>query len=344
MNLKQELDARVEQGLISMAPSEDGLLLYNYANRCVFEKAWDQFTLMARGLVLDEAGNVIARPWPKFFNLGERTDQLPSETPELATKYDGSLVIAFCHQGTWRAITRGSWYNPQTEAAKRWLHRPDPSGHALNPDLTHMFEIVAPWNRIVVSYDTERLILLGAVVTKTGEDLSYSASRKYGLLHGLECAEFVSKPISEVDLTGKFSNQEGYVARFSNGYRVKLKFSEYFRLHKMVTGLSVKAIWEELAGNREVLSLEQLPDEFSDWYFTQRQQLQDAFRDIKADCDYLFNKVGTQPNRRAYAEAFLKYKDRSSILFNLLDGKDPAPEIWKRVKPSAHQVFKVDEN
>lgn len=43
------------------------LTVYNYTNSCQYTRAWTPVTTAARGLVVDDAGNVIARPWAKFF-------------------------------------------------------------------------------------------------------------------------------------------------------------------------------------------------------------------------------------------------------------------------------------
>lgn len=45
-------------------------------------------------------------------------------------------------------------------------------------------------------------------------------------------------------------NKEGFVVRFQNGMRVKTKFAEYVRLHRIITGISNVAIWEYLKDGR----------------------------------------------------------------------------------------------
>src|SRR5690606_13701381 len=47
------------------------LRIYKYSQECVFSRAWDEITLNMRGTVLDEKGNLISNPFPKFFNLEE---------------------------------------------------------------------------------------------------------------------------------------------------------------------------------------------------------------------------------------------------------------------------------
>ena len=83
---------------------QGGLTLYKYSTKTVFEGNWNYHTSTARGLILDDNGKVIARPFSKFFNLNERPETrlevLPQETPELADKLDGSLIVCFFNPET----------------------------------------------------------------------------------------------------------------------------------------------------------------------------------------------------------------------------------------------------
>jgi RNA ligase len=102
-----------------------GLSLYVYTPRCVYEDAWDEFTLLARGLILDEAaGAVVATPFPKFFNVGERHGAVPDLKFEAFEKLDGSLIICFWHDGKWRAATKGR-LPPSRRCGRRrcWMAR-----------------------------------------------------------------------------------------------------------------------------------------------------------------------------------------------------------------------------
>ena len=340
--MKTELDQRVKDGWINVTKSGN-LSLYNYSNRCVFERGWDEYTMAARGLVVDETGRILARPWPKFFNLGERPDdKLPTETPELSKKYDGSLLIVFYDDLSqrWRAVTRGCWDNIQTKYANLWLKK-----HSWKLDLgmTYLFELVAPWNRIVVAYGKEDMILLGAVDTQTGVDWSYAKARGFALERELSPVEYEVRPLDSVKLDDPaIKNEEGFVARFSNGVRVKLKYAQYIYLHKIMTGLSVKGIWEILASGNEP-DLSAVPDEFMTWYKAQRDKIKDGFAIVEAEAKRIFQAVGTLPTRKDYALEFMKHPKVSGALFRMLDGKNYADVLWKRVKPLAHEVFKVDE-
>lgn len=58
-------------------------------------------------------------------------------------------------------------------------------------------------------------------------------------------------------------NKEGFVVRFKNGFRVKMKFAEYVKLHR---GVSNVRIWEFLSEGKSFEELlEKVPDEFYNW-------------------------------------------------------------------------------
>jgi len=75
------------------------LSIYNYSRECQYSGKWDDITLNCRGLVLDNKGNVIAKPFPKFFNYEElKPEDIPNENFEVYEKMDGSLGILFYYE------------------------------------------------------------------------------------------------------------------------------------------------------------------------------------------------------------------------------------------------------
>jgi hypothetical protein len=75
------------------------LSIYNYSRECQYNGMWDDITLNCRGLVLDTEGNVIAKPFPKFFNYEEhKPEDIPNEYFEVYEKMDGSLGIFFYYE------------------------------------------------------------------------------------------------------------------------------------------------------------------------------------------------------------------------------------------------------
>jgi RNA ligase len=75
------------------------LSIYNYSRECQYSGKWDDITLNCRGLVLDDKGNVIAKPFQKFFNYEElKQEDIPNENFEVYEKMDGSLGILFYYE------------------------------------------------------------------------------------------------------------------------------------------------------------------------------------------------------------------------------------------------------
>lgn len=345
MSYKDPFDYYAKEGLLS-AIQNGSLTLYNYTNETVWTGQWHHHTLTARGLVLDDTGRVIFRCIPKFFNLNERPEThieaMPNETPELADKLDGSMVGVFFDPYTsrWRAITRGSWDNVQTQFAYKWL---EINSSKLDKDFSYTFEVTAPWNRVVLAYPDERMTLIGIIHTESTEDWSYSRIAEFAADRGLLSVPFWNRPINEIDLEDpSVLNQEGYVARFSNGFRVKLKFSQYMHLHKILTGLSVKGIWESLSTNTQI-TLDRVPDEFMDWFDEQKCRFQDEYRKYEGEARQIFESTPKCESRKEYAAYFTKHGWLTPVLFNMLDGHDYSGIIWKRIRPVGHKVFKVDQ-
>ena len=63
------LAAAKAAGLVSERNDHDHSL-FCYTQRATYERAWDEFTLMARGLILDRRREcVVATPFAKFFGM-----------------------------------------------------------------------------------------------------------------------------------------------------------------------------------------------------------------------------------------------------------------------------------
>lgn len=143
---KVRLDQLVDEGwLISQVHPTLDLTIYNYSQKTQYESYWTPETLMCRGLVMNSAGKVVARPFGKFFNSSEHA---PEEIPELPfevyEKMDGSLGIFFWYSnesGLYPVFaSRGSFTSDQ--AVKGWEMLQKLPYRELAYGHTHMFEII----------------------------------------------------------------------------------------------------------------------------------------------------------------------------------------------------------
>jgi len=155
----------------SQVHPEQDLIIWNYTERVQYDKLWDEITLMTRGLITNSQGEIIARPFGKFFNLGEYAGDIPNEPFKVTDKVDGSLIIVTNYINNLLVATRGSFTSTQSIKALKILSS---RYHFLEfpANNTYLFELVCESNRIVVNYgDIEDLVLLAIINTDTGEEL-----------------------------------------------------------------------------------------------------------------------------------------------------------------------------
>ena len=140
------LKAAKAAGDVNENIGSDGLSLFCYSKSAVYERHWNEMTMLARGIILDPGSKrVVATPFPKFFNIGERADSIPDLPFEVYEKMDGSLIIIFHHGGQWRCATKGSLGSEQAKWAAGWMAQFDLS--PLVPGATYLAEAIYPENR-----------------------------------------------------------------------------------------------------------------------------------------------------------------------------------------------------
>lgn len=341
------LDERIEAGYIRVQvhPTEP-LRIYNYTEKTQWEQAWDFATTTCRGLVVNERDIVVARPFAKFFNYGDpQAGELDATAHAVVTdKMDGSLGIIHPVSDGWAVATRGSFTSVQAVHATAVLtcRYPDfvpPKG------VTVLVEIVYPANRIVCDYGgADDLFLLGGVDLVTG-----------GVV-GPDCIPGWTGPAAKVFSVPTLADAlalpprpgaEGVVVRLvESGRMVKIKQADYVALHKIITGLNARGVWELLGAGKTVADIcEPLPDEFYQWVKDLAGELQlqaeMACEAARATHDNIAEKLDQEHpdgwQRKEYAlavTAWVSEPSKRAWLFNLLDGRDPRPAIWKTLRPS----------
>lgn len=339
--MKNQLKRYVDQNVISERKHpETELWIYNYTKRCQYDQSWDEITVQCRGLILDAEGKVVAKPFKKFFNYEEylrENKEIPHESFEVYEKYDGSLGILYWVEGEPRLATRGSFVSEQAIKGTEILNQKFKS-YPFDKKYTYLFEIIYPENRIVLDYKGKKdLILLAVIETDTGKELPLQNFSDLGIAKKYDGIKDISILRENQEL-----NREGYVIRFSSGLRLKLKFEDYVRLHKLITQTNSKMIWEHLKDNRPIDELiERVPDEFFKWVKRIIEDLKNEYSRIEQEAKKDFDKLKYIKNRKEFAQEAVKRKTKA-IIFRMFDKQDYSEIIWKMAKPKSEKPFKVE--
>jgi RNA ligase len=334
--MKQEIiQPYIEKGLVTERahPEFQELSIYNYTNKCQIDGAWDEVTLQCRGLVINtKTGEIIAKPFPKFFNLEERKSEIPSEQPYIFEKYDGSLGILYWIGDLPYIATRGSFESDQAIWATKWFRENIKDYSLYDRNSTYLFEIIYPENRIVVQYNFSGLVLLAVRNTETG--IEQFESKDFSPI--LKCKQYEPMALDKLKEL-ETENAEGFVVFYpESGLRIKLKFEEYKRLHRIVTCVTSRSIWDALRSGSDLTEiLERVPDEFYKWVKELKTKLESKYKSIEETSLVAKNTVIKMESRKEQA-IWLKANipQYMGIIFAMLDGKDYSQLIWNLLKPS----------
>jgi RNA ligase len=336
---------------------EHPLLIFNYTQHCQYSAAWDEYTLMCRGLITSLDGDIVARPFPKFFNFHEHANpRLPTidwrQGFTATEKMDGSLGILFQAGGQPYMATRGNFISKQAKEGMAIFRDKGYDRFSYDPAWTYLFEIIYPENRIIVDYGQSRDLILLDVVHNQGEhSLSYdSLTEMAGAIGcpvvGRIALESASEPAFYELIKNSAPNAEGIVVRFDDGLRVKVKYEEYIRLHKLLSGVNARHIWECLKDGKGLEDLlDDVPDEFYAWVESIIKEINAAFDKTITEAQSIFDgtrqRIGGA-NRKDYAAEFTQHGRLSSILFSMLDGRDPSAIIWSMIRPETSLPFLME--
>jgi hypothetical protein len=236
-----------------------------------FGEGWTLPIRLCRGIIFDNRGALVAKPFPKFFNYGEHAETrvFPPGPFSVTAKMDGHLGIIFEYDGKILLTTRGSFISPTAKLGQKmldgyvkrynWREKYKPLSY-----VTLLVEIIHPQTRVYLDYPEEQLVLIGAYNRTDLHDFHYYNLGLFGLELGLPVAELWAGHTLE-DLVALMDDRavltrEGFVIRFKDGLRIKIKFKSY--IGRMVADkLSHTYLMNRhMSGNLERM-LETLPEE-----------------------------------------------------------------------------------
>lgn len=247
------LDKIKQGGLESLASlhikvnqNQDGRIILNYDQ--LNSPKEDEIVRECRALTVDKEGNLIARSFSRFYNLGEAlniTKDFKFEQTKAWTKLDGSLIKFFMYRGNWVVQTRNSfatdYVNGSNYTWEQLVRQALPRKWSLYEagftDLTFIFELCSPYNIIVQRHTDISVWLLTIFEGKRelADEEVDSIANTVGFLRP-HCSTFDS--VEEIRQhikfeAGKDETFEGVVLKDVNGMRLKVKSDKYVALHKM---------------------------------------------------------------------------------------------------------------
>ena len=93
------------------------LLIWNYTPQTQYSKYWTEVTLQCRGLVTNLDGDIVARPFKKFFNYEElNPEDIPKEDYVIYEKMDRMTSSFSCYSYEWgnkscgRCVCSGEYF------------------------------------------------------------------------------------------------------------------------------------------------------------------------------------------------------------------------------------------
>lgn len=233
----------------------------NFTNKAFFSGKWDDVNIMARGLFVGDDRRIIARSYPKFFNLNERPETQMStlkrslEFPvKLWVKENGFLgVLGWDHLASEPGLFFASKSTPESTFADwfRDIFIADAGEEGLaraadivrNRNLSLIFEVNDPErDPHMIAYDRPHVVLLDAILRKEKfAHLSYAELEQIAAALNVD----VKQPgpalsdwsqfegwLKSVHAQGRFfqwknKDIEGFVVEDAKGFMFKLKLDFY---------------------------------------------------------------------------------------------------------------------
>lgn len=245
------------------------LVIYCYSRQTVLDQMWDDVTTRTRGLIVhSETGEIIARPFEKFFNIDTEsqpqtmTYNLPGTQPIVTEKLDGNLAIYY-RLGDYEGIaSKGSFHSDHAEWGTRWYRlnvKPCWYDCGVWPwGYTPVFEQICEGiEHHVVHYGEgqQGLFLLALISNQTGEELSREELEPY--LADVPGVADYNLSVGAV-LSENRTNHEGYVLTWPAAgcpgrppFRVKVKHEDFLRLQKIKNNATSKNILQALIEGRK---------------------------------------------------------------------------------------------
>ena len=293
-----------------------------------------------RGIILDVQNNweIVSRPYDKFFNYGEGyAHNIDWNTAKVYEKMDGSLLTLYFYKGKWRVQTSGtvdaecqvSGYN---FTFKELFWKVFTELNYLIPahsekEYCFMFELMTPYNRVVVRHPQNRLVLHGVRNIKTGKYHNvnyYSAIYNWEVVtkYELNSLENIIKASNNLDPL----KQEGYIVEDAEFNRVKIKSPSYIALHHAKDTISPRSILNIIRTNESTEFLQYF-EEYTEVFNEVESKYKNLIETITDSIKYIYtNNIQDDYKQIGLITKELFYK---GLIFQVIKKHKTIEEVLK---------------
>lgn len=321
-------------------------VIFNYDIGADFS---DPIVCEARGIIISLSTNwVLCRPFDKFFNWGEpNAAEIDWSTARVQEKIDGSIIKVWHNYDGWKMSTMSTIDADKADingtgvtfgSIMRRLGFTDKHGIGNDLDLnyTYMFELVSPYNQVVIRYDKPQLYHIGTRNKWTGDeedvDIGIQKPKEYPLGSLDDCIKAAEK-LNEGERNVK---HEGFVVVDGNWNRVKIKSPDYLVAHRLKANNNVSrdyivGLLRSLTSEEVDKICEQNPNQAR--YFRYYQwQLEELKHSARYMVDYARALLTENDNSRKAVALNIKDSRYAMIGFASLNNELTAEEILSNIK------------
>lgn len=285
-----------------------------------------------RGVILDEKSNweVVSRGFNRFYNFGDgAAAKIDWSTARVQEKIDGSLMMMYHYDGAWHVASSGT---PDASGnvngdcgktfAELFWETFNGMGYTLpvfGEDVTYIFELTTPYNRVVIPHTENKLTLLGGRNRITQQELNAEFFKHFKVVR-----EFPLNSIEGILDSFKVINglrQEGYVVVDAKFNRIKVKHPQYVAMHHIKDGMSTKRLVEIIRSNENTEFLTYFPE-----YTKEFNELLVKFNSMINEIETMFEANKHLTSQKDFA---MQVKDRraSGVYFQMRKSGQTARQI-----------------
>lgn len=280
-----------------------------------------------RGIIINRQGNVVCRPFNKFFNYGEdQAIDIDWNNAYALEKVDGSTIRLYYYKGEWKVSTNGT-FSAQTAypvgSKRNFLelfydvinpYEFEVFCNRLEPEYTYIFELVHPESEIIVDYaGVKELVFIGCIHNNTGKDIDIWKFGKY-FFNSFNVrfpirysVDSLANALQLVNDLRKNSFIEGLVvysndASGLNPKRIKIKHEDYFKAHYVAgTIFNKEYIYK--------IFLEGETSEFESYFEFVPENIQQRYHQEKEVFNRFISVVEVYRDKYSALEAEIEFKD-----------------------------------